>query len=41
MERFLRDLYSSSFHPFEMPSELRPAVMFRWCPLMCNIPARP
>jgi hypothetical protein len=36
MECYLRDIVSSSLGPAEMSCELRPVVMFRWCPLMCN-----
>jgi hypothetical protein len=36
MECYLRDILSSSFGSAELSFELRPTVMFRWCPLMCN-----
>lgn len=33
---YLRDIMTSSFGPAEVSFELRPTVVFRWCPLMCN-----
>jgi hypothetical protein len=38
METFLQDSVIDIFGKAEWPFELRPTVMFRWCPLMCNHP---
>jgi hypothetical protein len=40
MENFLQDLFAASFDSRKMTFELRPTVMFRWCPLMCNHPGK-
>jgi hypothetical protein len=41
MELFLQDSLIHTFGAAEWPFELRPTVMFRWCPLMCNHTAGP
>jgi hypothetical protein len=39
VEMFLQDSVTYIFGQAEWPFELRPTVMFRWCPIMCNHPA--